>query len=379
MSESSVMSSLMVSIHAANVRNPSVELDRLVRAVDRWPDLVRTQGAATIALEEAVANRLGKPAALFLPTGKMAQQIALRIHSDRRPGRRSVVAHPTNHLTLWEDGNYAALHGLHVRTTGDRYRLMTASDIKRACQPADVAAVLWELPQRERGGELPQWQDLREQLAVARDHDAATHLDGARVWQTPPFYGRDLHEICREFDSIYTSLYKDVGSPRGAILAGDKAFISSARQWRQRMGGTIDEAWPLILLALDGLEDIDEAMPRFVQHTQAIAAAILAETPALAQPPLPHTAMFHVYLPIAPDMAAAAQDSIADTGLPRLGLGFTPTSLPGWSRAELTVGEAQLSIAPSDVAETVNRLIRTIPTPQPNSGSINRRRHHEHV
>jgi len=135
-------------------------------------------------LEGRIAEILGAEAAVFMPSGTMAQQIALRIWSDRR-GTRTVAFHPTCHLEIHEQKGYQMLHGLHGRLVGDPDRLITLSDLEGIHEP--VAALLLELPQREIGGLLPAWDDLVAQTSWARERGVALHLDGARLWQTGRF------------------------------------------------------------------------------------------------------------------------------------------------------------------------------------------------
>lgn len=357
----------MVSVHNTSRRTPRSELARLALALERYPQVAQDQVAATTLLEERVCEVLGKSSAVVLPTGKMAQQIALRIHADRRAGRRVFLAHPANHLSLWEDENYSSLHGLQARLVGDRHELMSAEAV-RAGLGEDVAAVMWELPQRELGGELPQWCDLQAQLGQAEERGAAKHLDGARIWQTAPFYARPLAQVCAGFDSVYVSLYKDLEAPRGAVLAGDEAFIRAARSWRQRLGGTIDEAWPLSLLALDGLERATSRMAHYVGHARAIAEAIAERTPATVRPYPPHAAMFHVHLPVAAAAARGAHEQLIAEGGPRLTLRMRTSPEPHRCALEMSIGQAALALQPEQVAQAVQRLVdlaRTTSAPAP--------------
>ena len=102
-----------------------------------------------------------------------------------------------------------------------------------------LAALVIELPQREIGGRLPSWDDLVAQVEHARSRGAAVHLDGARIWEAGPFYGRPLAEIAALFDSVYVSFYKGLGGLAGSMLLGEDDVITEARAWRQRHGGTL--------------------------------------------------------------------------------------------------------------------------------------------
>src|SRR6266540_4458614 len=170
---------------------------------DRYGSGERIEG-----LEQSVAELLGQEAAVFMPSGTMAQQIALRLWSEQK--RNATVAfHPTCHLELHEEKGYERLHGLHARLVGDPNRLITLADLEAIREP--LAALLLELPQREIGGLLPDWDDLVAQAGWAREHDVALHLDGARLWEAGPFYGREYAEIAGLFGSVYVSFYKGLG------------------------------------------------------------------------------------------------------------------------------------------------------------------------
>src|SRR5215470_8562838 len=150
---------------------------------DRYGD-----GGVVAELEIEVGALLGKPAAVFLPSGTMAQQSALRVHADRRQ-RGTVVFHPMCHLHRHEGEAYQRLHGLTGRPAGDPDRLMTVEDLTAIAEPP--AALLIELPQRDLGGQQPDWDDLLAQAEWARTRGAAVHLDGARLWESAAGYGRD--------------------------------------------------------------------------------------------------------------------------------------------------------------------------------------------
>src|SRR6516164_4428972 len=174
-------------------------------------------GGVVAELEMEVGGLLGKPAAVFLPSGTMAQQSVLRVHADKRQ-RKTVIFHPMCHLCTHEGEAYQRLHGLTGRPAGELDRLMTIDDLTEIAEPP--AALLIELPQRDLGGQQPDWEELQAQAAWARDRGAAVHLDGARLWESAAGYDRPLAEIAALFDTVYVSFYKGIGALAGCCVAG---------------------------------------------------------------------------------------------------------------------------------------------------------------
>src|SRR3954451_1391931 len=220
-------------------RRPAGAAAQLRAAADALPPDARPdqygEGPVVEEFEARFAELLDKEAAALLPSGTMAQQIALRIHCDRR-GADTVGFHPTCHLELHEHGAYAQLHGLRAELVGDRDSLIKLADLQGL--DARLGTLLLELPQREIGGQLPEWDELVEQIEWARGRGAATHLDGARIWEAAPYYDRPYSEIAALFDTVYVSLYKGLGGFAGCVLAGAQDVIDEARVWRRRHGGT---------------------------------------------------------------------------------------------------------------------------------------------
>jgi threonine aldolase len=335
--------------HSALRRDPHAVLRR---ALDRVTPGTRPEEPIA-ELERRLADLLGKPAALFFPTGTMAQQTALRVHAERT-GRRTFAAHPQCHLVVWEDEGYHAVHGLRHKAVGDRHELITLDDLAEVREP--LAALLLELPQREIGGLLPTWDDLVAQTAWARDRGAATHLDGARLWEAQTHYDRPFAEIADLFDTVYVSLYKSLEGVRGAVLAGDRETVDAASVWRRRLGGATPDSWPAAVTALMGLDEVLPRMAEFRDHAVAVAAAINADGYATTRPRVPQTPLFHVHIPAPKDaVAAAAQRILEESGveLPR-----HPRSSPDPTRCsiELTMGVLSLDFTPQEVAALIRRL-----------------------
>jgi threonine aldolase len=297
--------------------------------------------------EQEVAELLGKEAAVFMPTGVMAQQIALRIWCDRR-ATRTVAFHPTSHLELHEQKGYHLLHGLHGRCVGDPNRLIALADLESIREP--VAALLLELPQREIGGLLPAWDDLAAQVAWARARGIALHLDGARLWESGPFYGRPYAEIAGLFDSVYVSFYKGLGALAGAALAGDAELISEARLWQRRHGGNLVTLHPYLVSAELALAGRLDRMPAYLDHARALAAALATVDGIEVVPDPPQTPLFHVLLRGDGERLAHAALSVAEERKVFLFAQTRSTTSPSWQRHEVTVGDSTMLLEPREVA-----------------------------
>jgi len=287
--------------------------------------------------ENEVAELLGKEAAVFLPSGTMAQPVALKVWSEaaRSP---YVGYHPTSHLQLHEQNGVQALWGLTPISLGSPLHVPTLNDIKHAANNR-LAAILLELPMREIGGQLPSWDDLVAQSEWMKANDIKRHLDGARLWQCPAAYNTSLAEIAALFDSIYVSFYKDLGGIAGACLLGDRAFIDQAKIWIRRAGGNLYSLAPYVVAARQGLKTHLPSMTD--RRTQAIwlAEQLNAIDAFQTWPSVPQTNMFRLRVnkraeDVLPKISQWMQDNdCAIIGLP-YEQGETHFS------CELTVGDA---------------------------------------
>lgn len=311
-------------------------------------------GGAVEALEAKIRAVLGKPAAVFMPSGTMAQQIALRIHADRR-GCRTIAFHPTCHLELHEDKAYQRLHGLVGVEIGGARELITLADLRAVREP--LAAVLFELPQREIGGRLPAWADLEEQVALVRARGAAVHLDGARLWECTPFYGRPPAALAALFDTVYVSLYKGLGGLAGCCLAGEEEVIAEARSWRRRHGGTLFGMWPSAASGLAALRQRLPLMPRYFEHAGAIAQALRGLRGVEVVPDPPQTPMMHLHLRVEEKAFRRAARRIAIEQGIFTWAGSVAGATPSVRVVEFTVGDATLAFTPAEVAALVGQLV----------------------
>ncbi len=320
--------------------------------VDTEVDLYGNGGVVS-ALEGEIAALLGKPAAVFVPSGTMAQQAVLRVHADQRQ-RRTIVFHPMCHLERHEEQAYQRLHGLIGRTAGSQDRLIQLADLTPIREP--VAALLIELPQRDIGGQQPAFEDLAEQCDWAAQVGAARHLDGARLWESAAGYGRPLEEIAALFDTVYVSFYKGIGALPGCCVAGPEDVIAQVRDWRRRMGGTLYGLWPSAASARTCLAARLERFPRYLEHARAIAGALSTVPSVRVIPDPPQTSMMHLLLDTTAERFDAAVRKLAVEqgvwvwGQPRA------TIDPNVQRFELSVGDATCELSADEVAGIIAAL-----------------------
>ena len=257
--------------------------------VDDWDRYGET--GAVEQLERQVAELLGKPAAVFLPSGIMAQQAVLRVWCDRR-GSLRVALPELSHLVHHEADGPRLLHGLRLEHLTEGRVVPTAQDL--AGVPGLLGAAMVELPLRDAGCLLPTWEALVELSGAARDRGVPFHLDGARLWESQPFYDRPLSEIAVLFDSVYVSFYKGLGAMAGACLVADAEVVDEVRLWRTRMGGTLFGMTPYAVGALLGLRRELPRMGEYLATARGLAASFAARG-FRVHPEVPHTCTFEVY------------------------------------------------------------------------------------
>jgi len=342
-----------VSGHA--FRSPAQAFQDLARACDElgieeW-DSYGEHGAVQ-RLEAELMALFGVEAAAFFPSGVMAQQAALRIHTDRAASRR--VAMPDlSHLLVHEEDGPRVLHDLEICFLTRGFETRAARHV--AAIPGRVGAVLVELPLREAGCLLPTWDDLTALSQACRARQVALHFDGARIWESQPWFDRTLPEIAALADSIYVSFYKGLGGLAGAALLGPAGFIAEARLWRRRLGGTIYRTTAEAVSALLGLRD---RLP-IMSGTVAWARAFAAELPAYisVQPGIPHANQFKLYA--AGEADVVNQRVLALIEEHHIGLrAWQATQEPGRITTEVAVTDAALGLDPAEMSAMISSLIK---------------------
>jgi threonine aldolase len=338
-----------------NALSPAQTLRALADAVsaDADPD-VYGAGALVEELEAQVAALLGKEAAVFAPSGRVAQLCALRVHADRR-GRTLIATHPRSHIVEDEHDAISALYGLRVARVGSLVEPFTCAELAAVHEP--LAAVVVELPLRRAGYRAQDWGELTAIAAHARAAGAALHLDGARLWETAPGYGRSPAEISALADTVYVSFYKGLGALAGAALAGDAATIAAARRWITRAGVTLYRMYPYVLGAREGLRVELPRMPAYHAHAVALAGALRGIDRVAVSPNPPVCNAFVVHLQGEHDALLAARDAVAQ----RCGLvvfeRLARTAHRDVFSFELVVGANSLEVGPDEVRDALAQIV----------------------
>jgi threonine aldolase len=301
--------------------------DGLALSPDEYSDLlVRTAADRGIAadefscegvvaeLEDRMAALLGKETAIFLPSGTLANHLALRLLAKR--GRRILVQRESHICN--DSGDCAQeLSGLTLVPLAPERATFSLADVEgevaraedgRVSKPVGVISI--ECPVRRVRGEVFDFGEMQRIVAVARERRIGLHLDGARIFLASAYTGISAESYAALFDTVYVSLYKYFNAAGGAVLAGPRELLDNLYHQRRMFGGSLRQAWPYAAVALHYLDGFDERFRR-----AAAAADVLFQ--ALAEHP-----------------ACSVIRSTASTNVTRLRIsGRCPTTLPVRLRA----------------------------------------------
>ncbi|HUH01061.1 MAG TPA: low-specificity L-threonine aldolase [Kofleriaceae bacterium] len=256
------MTSPAIDLRSDTVTRPSPAMRRAMAEAEVGDD-VFGEDPTVNRLQEVVADLLGVEAALFVPTGTMANQIAINVQTHH--GDEILVGRGA-HNWLFETGAAAALSGVQPCLIGTDGRF-TADDVRANFKAdnhhyAPTRLVSVENTHNMGGGLVWDRQQTREVIAAARELDLSLHLDGARLWNAAAATGDPERELAADFDTVSVCLSKGLGAPVGSVLAGSAPLIRAAHRARKRFGGGMRQAG---ILAAAGLFAIEHHRERLVQ------------------------------------------------------------------------------------------------------------------
>jgi threonine aldolase len=279
----------MVNLFSDTQTRPTAAMRRAMAEADVG-DEQRGADPTTRALEERVAALLGHEAAVFLPSGTMCNEIAIRLHI--RPGGDEILLGADTHPLRFEGGAPAALSGAVMTVVEGDAGMFGAEALEgaiRAHPAGDRYAprprlVCVEQPTNMGGGRVWPLSRVREVVEIARAHGLRAHLDGARLLNAAVASGVPAAEWAAPFDSAWLDFTKGLGAPVGACLAGSAELIAEAWRWKQMLGGAMRQSG---IVAAAGVYALDHHVDRLADdHARARRlAAALAEMPGVGLDP----------------------------------------------------------------------------------------------
>ena len=301
-------------------------------------DEQRGEDPSTRALQDRVAELLGKEAAVFLPSGTMCNQIALAVHC--RSGDE-IIAPDNSHIFTYEGAGGAAIAGAQGRSVPHENGIFTGVAVHAAVRdPAlrhhprsKVVAV--EQTMNMGGGAVWSMGQLDDVAEAAKAHGLILHMDGARLPNAVIASGVVASKMCAAFDSTWLDLSKGLGCPVGGVLAGSRDFIAEAWRWKHRLGGALRQSG---ILAAAGLYALDHNWKRLADdHVNANRFAALAADVKGVKLMYPKTETNLVFLDVAGTGKSAKEiaDAVMSRGV-RIGA-MGPTRILGLAASPPTI------------------------------------------
>ncbi len=232
-----------------------------------------------ICLQEMSAARLGKEAALFVPSGTMANQVAIRSHTE--PGDE-IIVEGGSHIFLYEGGGFAALSGVSARcVTGVRGQ-MRPEQVRDAVRPPgglshfpESKLVCVENTANKGGGTVYSVEASRAIADEARAHGLAVHLDGARLFNAAVALGTEVAALAAPFDSVSFCLSKGLGCPVGSLIVGTRSFVDRCHRFRKMFGGGMRQAGVLAAAGIYALDNHIERLADDHRRIRGLAEALV--------------------------------------------------------------------------------------------------------
>ena len=274
----------IVDLRSDTVTRPGPAMRRAIAEAEVGDDLLGDDPTVK-RLEARVAEILGKEAALFFPSGTMANQTAL---ATQGAWGSEVVVEAGAHVLHWEEGAAAALSGLQLRTVEGRAGALEPEALAAAIRSDSrymprTSLVCLENTHLASGGTVVSPEDTDAAADVAHDRGLPVHLDGARLWHAPVASGRPITEFTRSADTVMVCLSKGLGAPVGSMLAGSAEVMDRAWRVRRRFGGAMRQSG---ILAAAGLYALDHHRDRLAddhENARSLAAA-LSRVPGIRAP-----------------------------------------------------------------------------------------------
>jgi threonine aldolase len=283
-----------IDLRSDTVTRPTAAM-RAAMASAEVGDDVYGEDPTVNRLQERAADLLGKEAALYVPSGTMANQLAIRAQTSHGD---LVLAGVGAHLLRYESGAAAAISGVQVRTLGDA-GLFSAQDVRAALPPPDhhnapATLVALENTHNAAGGRIFALDAVDAIAAVAAQHGLRLHLDGARLWNAVVASGVEARRWARPFDTVSFCLSKGLGAPVGSLVCGSAATIDRVHRFRKMLGGGMRQAGILAAAGLYALEHHVERLAEDHANARRLAAGLADLGYPVEEPTETNIVMFDV-------------------------------------------------------------------------------------
>ncbi len=266
-----------VDLRSDTVTKPSPEMRRAIAEAEVGDDVLGDD-PTVIALQERVAKLMGKEAAIFVPSGSMANQTAIRALTE--PGDE-IIAHQDSHIYHYEAGAFAGVSGCSVRLLPGAHGLFTAEQAAATIRPPDShfaqsRLIVVENTHNRGGGTIWPMEPIRALRALADERSLKMHLDGARLWNACVATGHQPAEYAQYFDTVSTCFSKGLGAPVGSTVAGSAAVIRRVHRFRKMFGGGMRQAGILAAAAIYALDHNVERLAEDHRNAKHLAQALNA-------------------------------------------------------------------------------------------------------
>ena len=266
-------SASVIDLRSDTVTLPTPEMRRAMAEAEVGDD-VYGEDPTVNRLEATAARIFEREAALFVPTGTMGNQIAIKIHT--RPGQE-IICEDRAHILDWELGMSAWFSGCILRTLYGEDGVLTWKEIKKKIakpgySQSQTGLIELENTHNMAGGTITPVDVMEEICEAAHDRGIPVHLDGARIFNASVALGRSVAEITRRFDSVMFCLSKGLAAPIGSMLVGSRRFIDESRSIRKALGGGMRQAGIIAAAGMIALEEMPKRL-----HVDHANAKFLAE------------------------------------------------------------------------------------------------------
>lgn len=255
-----------IDLRSDTVTRPTPEMRKAISEAEVGDD-VFGEDPTVNALQAKVAGVLGKEAALFVPSGTMANQLSIKSHT--QPGDE-VITEASSHPYNFEGGAGAALSGIQFQCLRGVRGVLEPSQIEEAVRPADhhfavTRLICVENTHNRGGGSIYPLEKMIEIYRLAQSRGLLVHLDGARLWNASVATGIKPYEYAQYADSVSVCLSKGLGAPIGSLVAGSKSFIDRVHRFRKMFGGGMRQAG---IVAAAGIYALDHHFERLAEDHQ---------------------------------------------------------------------------------------------------------------